>query len=52
MKAIDAIRTTLKFSDMGIKYLADMREAILRIQSYTAAITYDHFSPMPRRKMP
>jgi hypothetical protein len=29
MKSIDAIRTTLKFSDMGIKYLADMADAPL-----------------------
>ena len=29
MNAIDAIRTTLKFSDMGINYLADMRDAPL-----------------------
>jgi hypothetical protein len=29
MHAIDAIRTTLKFSDMGIKYLADMSDAPL-----------------------
>jgi hypothetical protein len=29
MKAIDAIRTALKFSDMGINYLADMADAPL-----------------------
>src|SRR3954452_5154774 len=29
MKAIDAIRTTLKFSDMGMKYLAEMSDAPL-----------------------
>jgi hypothetical protein len=29
MKAIDAIRTTLRFSDMGIKYLATMADAPL-----------------------
>jgi hypothetical protein len=29
MKAIDAIRTTLKFSDMGLKYLATMADAPL-----------------------
>jgi hypothetical protein len=29
VKAIDAIRTALKFSDMGMKYLADMSDAPL-----------------------
>ncbi|HSH96410.1 MAG TPA: hypothetical protein VK968_19840, partial [Roseimicrobium sp.] len=29
MKAIDAIRTVLKFSDMGMKYLATMSDAPL-----------------------
>ncbi len=29
MKAIDAIRTTVKFSDMGLKYLATMSDAPL-----------------------
>ncbi|HYE18484.1 MAG TPA: DinB family protein [Tepidisphaeraceae bacterium] len=29
MRAIDAIRTVLKFSDMGMKYLADMSDAPL-----------------------
>ena len=29
MRAIDAIRTTLKFSDMGMKYLATMSDAPL-----------------------
>lgn len=29
MKAIDAIRTALKFSDMGMKYLAEMSDAPL-----------------------
>lgn len=29
MKAIDTIRIALKFSDMGMKYLADMRDAPL-----------------------
>ena len=29
MQAIDAIRTVLKFSDMGLKYLDDMRDAPL-----------------------
>ena len=29
MQAIDAIRTTLKFSDMGMKYLAEMSDAPL-----------------------
>ena len=29
MQAIDAIRITLKFSDMGMKHLAEMRDAPL-----------------------